>query len=163
VISSHAKDGVEMAREKRLPEEIIDIIAQHHGTCLISFFFQQAQAEAEAKGGTEVPEERFRYPGPKPQATESAIVMLSDACEAAIRSQKQPTPKSIENTVNNIVEARLIDGQFEQCNITLKQIDTVRNSLIKTLATVYHSRMEYPDLDELRRHRDVGTKTNGDI
>lgn len=163
VISSHVKDGIEMAREQRLPEEIVDIIAQHHGTCLISFFHQQALAEAEAKGGAEVQEERFRYPGPKPQATESAIVMLADACEAALRAQKQPTPKIIENTVNNIVESRLIGGQFEQCNITLRQIDTVRLSLIKTLATVYHSRMEYPDLDELRHHRDAGAKMNGDI
>jgi cyclic-di-AMP phosphodiesterase PgpH len=160
VISSHVKDGVEMAREQKLPDEIVEIIAQHHGTCLISFFFQQAQAEA--RDGAAVSEERFRYPGPKPQRIESAIIMLADACEAAIRAQKQPTPKSIESTVNNVVDTRLIDKQFDQCNITLKQLDTVRLTLMKTLAGVYHSRMEYPDLEELKHHREVHAKGNGE-
>jgi len=159
VISSHVKDGVEMGKEAGLPDDVIEIMQEHHGTMLISFFYQQAQAEA--KEGTDVSEERFRYPGPKPHRIESAIIMMADSCEAAVRSQKNPTPKSIESTVNSIVEARLLDGQFDQCEITLKQIDTIRLSLIKTLASVYHSRMEYPDLEELKLQKAESLRRNG--
>jgi len=113
VISSHVKDGVEMAREHKLPEDVVEIISQHHGNTLISFFHQKAQAEA--PGGKGVPEERFRYPGPRPSSKEAAIIMIADSCEAAVRSLKTPTPKQIENTVNNIVEQRLFDGNSTPC------------------------------------------------
>ncbi|MFC1474715.1 HD family phosphohydrolase [bacterium] len=156
VISSHVKDGVEMAREHNLPDEIVDIIAQHHGNMLISFFYQQALAEAPE--GKEVSEDRFRYPGRRPRTMEAAIIMVADSCEAAVRSIKDPTPKQIENTVNNIVEQRLFDKQFEECDITLKQIDTLRLTLVKTLASVYHTRMEYPDLEEMKAQREAGGK-----
>lgn len=147
VISAHLKDGVEMAKEHGLPDEIVDIIAQHHGTMLISYFHRQAKAAAD---GEQVSEERFRYPGPKPQTVEAAIVMLADSCEAAVRSLKTPTPKQIENMVNTIVKERVVDGQFQECNITLKQIDSLRLNLIRTLANIYHTRMEYPDLEEVK-------------
>lgn len=153
VIASHVKDGVEMAREYNLPPEVIRLMIEHHGTCLISFFYQQARAAA--KNGDDVAKERFRYPGPAPQTLESAILMLADACEAAVRSLKEPTPKNIESQVNTIFEARLMDGQFEECNITLKQINMIRNCYIKTLAGVYHSRVEYPDLKEMEAGREV--------
>ncbi len=150
VISSHVKDGVEMALDYNLPDEIRDIIQQHHGTTKISYFHNKAVAAAD---GGDVPEESFRYPGPKPQTVEAAIVMLADSCEAAIRSINKPTPKLIETTVNSIVEDRLFDRQFDECNITLKQIDTLRLTLTKTLANVYHSRMEYPDLEDFKDQR----------
>jgi len=152
VISSHVKDGAEMARESNLPQELVDIISEHHGTTLISFFHQKARADAPE--GKEVAEERFRYPGPKPRTAESAIVMLADACEAAVRAMKKPTPRQIESTVDNLVESRLFDGQFDECNITLKQIDTMRLTLIKTLANIYHTRMEYPDLEDFKKQKD---------
>lgn len=146
VISSHAKDGVEMAREQGIPQQIIDLIPQHHGTCLISFFYQEAKAAA-AEGET-VPEDQFRYPGPRPQTLEAAILMIADSCEAAVRSLKEPTPKAVETQVNDIVKARLRDGQFDECDATLKQIDTIRACTIKTLSRMYHGRIEYPKLKE---------------
>lgn len=158
VISAHLKDGVEMARENNLPDEIVDIIAQHHGTMLISFFHKQAKAGAAE--GEVVSEERFRYPGPKPQTVEAAIVMLADSCEAAVRSLKTPTPKQIENIVNSIVRERVVDGQFQECNITLKQIDSLRINLIRTLANIYHTRMEYPDLEDMKGQKE-GARQNG--
>jgi cyclic-di-AMP phosphodiesterase PgpH len=160
VISSHVKDGVEMAQESGIPDEVIEVIAEHHGTCLISFFYQQAQVEAKDSAGLH--EERFRYPGPKPTRIEAAIMMLADSCEAAIRSQKAPTPKSIESTVNAIFDTRLVDGQFDDCNVTLRQLGEIKMSIMKTLARVYHSRMEYPDLEELKQHREHAAHKNGD-
>lgn len=146
VISSHVKDGLEMAREQGLPKEITDMIPQSHGTNLISFFHQQAKAEAAE--GESVPEEKFRYPGPKPQTLEAAILMLADSCEAAVRALKEPTAKAIETQVNEIARARLRDGQFDECEVTLKQIDTIRRSIAQTLARIYHGRIEYPKLRE---------------
>ena len=148
VISSHVKDGVEMLREHKIPPGIIRIASEHHGTGLISFFYQQARARA--KDPDTVTEERFRYPGPVPSTLESAILMMCDGCEAAVRSLKEPSARNIENTVNNIVKARLMDGQFDKCDITLQQIDTVRRMLIETLARIYHARIEYPDEEELK-------------
>lgn len=148
VVSSHVKDGIEMMNEHRLPNDIIRIASEHHGTCLISFFFQRARAEA--RDPDNVSEARFRYPGPSPSTRESAILMLCDSCEAAVRSLKEPTARNIENTVNNIVKARLVDGQFDHCDITLAHIDTVRRMLADSLARIYHARIQYPDEDQLR-------------
>jgi putative nucleotidyltransferase with HDIG domain len=149
IIYQHVKEGVEMLREHKLPEPIIRIASEHHGTCLISFFYQQARSQA--KDPDTVSEERFRYPGPTPSTLESAIVMLCDGCEAAVRSLKDHAMRNIENTVNAIVKGRLVDGQFDHCNITLQQIDTVRKTLIETLARIYHARVEYPDEEELKK------------
>jgi hypothetical protein len=149
IIYQHLKEGVEMLREHKLPDPIIRIASEHHGTCLISFFYQQARSLA--KDPDTVSEERFRYPGPTPSTLESAIVMLSDGCEAAVRSLKEHSTRNIENTVNAIVKSRLVDGQFDHCRITLDQIDTVRKTLIETLSRIYHARVEYPDEEELRK------------
>ncbi|MFH1539150.1 MAG: HDIG domain-containing metalloprotein [bacterium] len=146
VISSHTKDGVEMAKERGIPQQIIDLIPQHHGTCLISFFYQEAKSAA--ADGEEVPEDQFRYPGPKPQTLEAAILMIADSCEAAVRSLKEPSPKAVETQVNDIVRARLRDGQFDECDATLKQIDTIRDCMVRTLTRMYHGRIEYPKLGE---------------
>ncbi|MEW6201166.1 MAG: HDIG domain-containing metalloprotein [bacterium] len=146
VISSHVKDGIDLAREHNLPHEITAIIPQHHGTNLISFFYQEAKDEAVE--GEKVSKERYRYGGPKPQSLEAAIIMLADSSEASVRSLREPTPKNIETLVNTIVKKRLIDGQLDECNITLQQIDTVRKTFIQTLSRMYHSRVEYPELKE---------------
>ena len=146
VISSHVKDGIDIAHEYNLPPEIVQIIPEHHGTNLISFFYQEAKDEA-AKGD-EISKDRYRYPGPKPQSLEAAIIMLADSCEASVRSLKEPTPKHIEAQVNSIVKTRLVDGQFDECNITLKQIDTIRATFIQSLTRMYHARLEYPELKE---------------
>lgn len=149
IIYQHLKEGVEMLREHKLPEPIIRIASEHHGTCLISYFYQQARTQA--RDPETVSEERFRYPGPTPSTLESAIVMLSDGCEAAVRALKEHSTRNIENTVNAIVKARLMEGQFDHCRITLEQIDTVRKTLIETLARIHHARVDYPDEEELKK------------
>ena len=153
VISSHVKEGVEMIKDRNLPPEVISMVQEHHGTCLISFFYQQARAAA--REGDEVSRERFRYPGPAPQTLESAVLMMADACEAAVRSLKEPSAKNIESQVNAIFEGRIMDKQFDDCNITLKQLDTMRRCYIRTLVGVYHSRIEYPDLKEMEAAREA--------
>lgn len=146
VISSHVRDGADMLREHGIPEDIVRIASEHHGTCLISFFYQQAKAHA--KNADDVNEDRFRYPGPKPGTLESAIVMLADGCEASVRALKEITPRTIENQVNAIVKARIVDGQFDECDITLKQLDNIRKAFIRILVGVFHARMEYPSIEE---------------
>ncbi|MGE5574209.1 MAG: HD family phosphohydrolase [Bacteroidota bacterium] len=142
VITSHVKDGVEMGVRHRLPESIIDIIREHHGTSLVPYFYHKA-----TDGGREetVDEKDFRYPGPKPQTKESAIVMLADSVEAAVRSLAKPTPGRIEGLVRKIIRERLADGQFDECNLTLKDLDGVARAFVRVLTGIFHARIEYPD------------------
>lgn len=146
VIIAHVKDGVNLARQHRLPQSIIDFIEQHHGTTLVEYFYRQAAKQFEADpDGTEVDETHFRYPGPKPQSKETAVLMLSDAVESASRTLVEPTPSRIENLVNEIAMKRLLDGQFSECGLTLDELRTIENSLVKSLSAVYHGRVKYPD------------------
>ncbi|MEW5865432.1 MAG: HDIG domain-containing metalloprotein [Bacillota bacterium] len=143
VITSHVKDGVEMALRHNLPQAIVDIIKEHHGTSLVPYFYHKA-----TEGGKEetIDEEDFRYPGPKPQTKEAAIVMLADSVEAAVRSLARPTPGRIEGLVRKIIKERLADGQFDECNLTLKDLDGVARAFVRVLTGVFHSRIEYPDV-----------------
>ena len=127
IITSHRKDGVEMAEAEGLPQSIIDIISQHHGTDLVSYFYHGARQQ-EQKG--EITEQSFRYPGPKPQSQEAAIVMLADACEAATRSLDNPTSGSINKLINKITNDRYIDGQFDECHLNKKEIKCISESLL---------------------------------
>ncbi|MGE5587410.1 MAG: HD family phosphohydrolase [Clostridia bacterium] len=142
VITSHVKDGVELAVRHRLPESIIEIIREHHGTSLVPYFYHKA-----ADGGREetLDEEDFRYPGPKPQTKEAAIVMLADSVEAAVRSLARPTPGRIEGLVRKIIKERLADGQFDECDLTLKDLDGVARAFVRVLTGIFHARIEYPD------------------
>lgn len=144
VIVAHVKDGAEMARQYKLPKPIIDIIEQHHGTTLVEYFYRQAKNEERRDTGT-VEESDFRYPGPKPQSREAAVMMLADACESASRAMKEATPARLEGLVQDILQKRLRDGQFDECGITLKQLHVVQESLIKSLNAMHHSRISYPD------------------
>lgn len=145
VIIAHVKDGADLARQNKLPEQIIDFIQQHHGTTLVEYFYRQA---SEQKGkdpeGGEVDESSFRYPGPKPQTKEAGILMLADAVESATRALKEPTPSRIENVVEEITRKRLLDGQFDECGLTLEEVHKIGESLIKSLTAVYHGRVKYP-------------------
>ena len=143
VITSHVKDGVELGIRHRLPEAIIDIIREHHGTSLVPYFYHKA-----TDGGREetVDEEDFRYPGPKPQTKEAAIVMLADSVEAAVRSLARPTPGRIEGLVRKIIKERLADGQFDECDLTLKDLDGVARAFVRVLTGIFHARIEYPDI-----------------
>lgn len=142
IILSHPKDGVELLKEHKIPEPIRDIAAQHHGTTLLKYFYHKALEEAD---GTTILEEDYRYPGPKAQFKEAAIVGICDCVEAAVRSLQRPTPARIENMVQKIIQDRLEDGQFNECDLTLKELDTIRKSICETLQGIFHSRIEYPD------------------
>jgi putative nucleotidyltransferase with HDIG domain len=143
IIIAHIKDGADLARQHRLPKPIIDFIEQHHGTTLVEYFFRRA-SEANPDGG-EVDESNFRYPGPKPQTKEAAVLMLADAVEGASRALVEPTPSRIENLVHDIAMKRLLDGQFDACGLTLQELATIEDSLVKSLTAVYHGRVKYPD------------------
>lgn len=144
IISSHVNDGMELARENNLPAELVDFIREHHGTNLISYFYSRA---AESGKSEHILEEDFRYDGPRPQHKETAIIMLADACEAMVRSLRQPTTELIETSVRKIFSQRLADGQLDQADLTLKDLDTIAKVFIKVLIGIFHSRIEYPEKD----------------
>jgi hypothetical protein len=146
VIVAHVKDGADLARQHGLPQVIIDFIQQHHGTTLVEYFYRRASAQQE--GGPDrgqIDESSFRYPGPKPQSKEAGILMLADAVESASRVLVEPTPSRIESLVEEITMKRLLDGQFDECGLTLEEVHRVRLSLVKSLTAVYHGRVKYPE------------------
>lgn len=146
IIISHVKDGVELAREHRLPQRIVDFIEQHHGTTLVEYFYGQAMRQQYEQGETtELNQGNFRYPGPRPQTKEAAVVMLADACESASRTLVEPTPSRIESLVHEISRKKLYDGQFDECSLTLKELRRIENSLIKTINAMFHARVKYPE------------------
>ncbi|MEX2188052.1 MAG: HDIG domain-containing metalloprotein, partial [Pirellulales bacterium] len=145
IIIAHVKDGADLARQHHLPQQIIDFIQQHHGTTLVEYFYGRASAEQRATDPDRpVDESSFRYPGPKPQTKEAAVLMLSDAVESASRSLVEPAPARIESLVHDIAMKRLLDGQFNACGLTLHELHTIEESLIKSLIAVYHGRVKYP-------------------
>ncbi|MBM7855719.1 putative nucleotidyltransferase with HDIG domain [Desulfohalotomaculum tongense] len=158
ILTSHVKDGVDLAREYKLPRRVIDIIEQHHGTSLVRFFYNKA---LEGDRAETVKEEDFRYDGPKPQTKEAAIVMLADSVEAAVRSMKNPTSGQVEGLVRKLIKQKLMDGQLDECDLTLKDLDTITNSFLQVLSGVFHSRIEYPDMQqemERRKTRGAGCR-----
>ena len=146
VIIGHVKDGIDMALQHSLPAPIVDIIGQHHGTTLVEYFYNEAKNAQDASDDPEesVEESAFRYPGPKPQSKEAAVLMLSDAVESASRSLSEPNHARIEKLVHSIALARLLDGQFNESGLTLQEVAQVEESLIKSLTAVYHGRIKYP-------------------
>lgn len=142
IISSHVKDGIEMARKNKLPEKVIDFIAQHHGTSRMAFFYHKAVEEAGSPD--KVKESDFRYPGPLPQSKETAIVMLADAVEAAIKSMKV-TGDKMEAAVRKIINDKLADGQLEDSHLSLSDLKVIGQSFIQVLNGIYHTRIEYPE------------------
>lgn len=159
IITSHTKDGVEMAREHKIPKPIVDIIEQHHGTSLVSYFFYNA-LDNEKNGG--VNEADFRYEGPKPQTKEAALVMMADSVEAAVRSLQKPTPGRIEGLVRRVVKDKLQDGQLDECDLTFKDLDTIAGAFVRVLSGIFHTRVEYPETVikeiERRKARDAGIR-----
>jgi len=141
IITSHVKDGLEMAREYKLPEPIQAIIAQHHGDSLVSFFYHKAKEENE-----DVPEEAFHYEGPRPQSKEAALVSLADSVEAAVRSFKEASPGRIEGLVRKIIKDKLNDAQLDQCDLTFQDLDRIAIAFVRVLSGIFHSRVEYPEL-----------------
>ncbi|HUT44632.1 MAG TPA: HDIG domain-containing protein, partial [Sedimentisphaerales bacterium] len=148
IIVGHVKDGIEMAKEYGLPSVLRQFIETHHGTTLIEHFYNEAkkQKTKNAKGKTtEAPSEsEFRYPGPKPRIKEAAIVMLADTVESAVRSLPEVTPTKIDAVVHNMAMKRLQDGQFDECDMSLRELSQIEASISKTLAAHYHGRIAYP-------------------
>jgi len=146
VLISHVKDGVELAYQYRLPEEIINIIREHHGTTLTSFFYEKAKEEDDS-----LREEDFRYPGPKPQSREAAIVMLADSVEAAARSLPEPTPARLAEVVKKIINNKFLDGQLDECELTLRDLSIIEKCFLRVLTSVFHTRIEYPEKEGGKR------------
>lgn len=144
IIGAHPKDGVELGRKYRLPAVILNIISQHHGTSLISFFYQKA---LEKEGRDYVSIDKFRYEGPLPQSKEAAIIMLADAIEAGARSLSKPTSTRIEGLIRRIIKEKLNDGQMDECDLTLKELDQIGDAFVYIMSGIYHSRVEYPEKD----------------
>lgn len=147
IITSHPKNGAELARKYKLPKEIIDIILQHHGTSLVVGFYKKAQAMEIAKGGKaeNVREADFRYAGPVPQTKEAALVMLADSCQAAVMAMSNPTRGQIEGRVREVIKGKLNDGQLNQCDLTFRDLDIIAKTFVRVLAGVNHKRILYPD------------------
>ncbi len=141
IVIAHVKDGIELARQYRLPEEIVRFIPEHHGTTLLAYFYQRALAAGE----DELVEESFRHIGPIPQSKETAIVMLADAAEAVVRSLPRPTPGRVQAAVRRVIRERLNDGQLNQSDLTLKDLDAVAEAFVRVLGGVHHGRIEYPE------------------
>lgn len=158
IIIGHVKDGVEMAREYNLPPSIIPFIQQHHGTTLIEYFYHQACRREDAAGvdGPEVPETQYRYPGPKPKTKEIAIVMIADAVESAVRAMPEPNASRIEALVHELALKRLMDGQFDECDLTFRDLEQIERALAKTLLGIYHGRIQYPSTAALTGGRGEG-------
>jgi hypothetical protein len=154
IIIGHVKDGVEMAKEYVLPPVLRQFIETHHGTTLVEYFYNEAKKRVanrksqivNRKSETESPpsESEFRYAGPKPRTKEAAIVMLADTVEGAARALPEVTPTKIESVVHNMAMKRLQDGQFDECDMSLRDLSQIEASISKTLAGHYHSRIAYP-------------------
>lgn len=141
IIFDHVKDGVIRLTKEQLPPDIIDICAQHHGTTIMKYFYVKAKEKDDS-----VTEEEFRYPGPKPQTKEAAVVSIADSVEAAARAISSPTSEAIEKLVKDTVRSRILDGQFDECPITMEELKIVERSLIRGLSGTYHNRVKYPKL-----------------
>lgn len=143
VIMNHVKEGSELAKKYRLNPLLIDFIEQHHGNSLVYYFYRRALESP--KEDQEVKEEGFRYPGPKPNSKETAIVLLADSVEAAARAIKEPNPAKIEDLVHKVINNKFIDGQLDECDLTLKDLEKISAVFIRLLCGIYHSRTSYPE------------------
>ena len=141
IIISHVTDGLDLAKRYRLPSKVRDFIPQHHGTSVATYFYRQALQSEEG----EVNEEDFRYPGPKPQTKETAIVMLADGCEAAVRAERPDSLEGIRELIHKIIGGKMLDGQLDECDLTLRDLDEVRSAFVKILQGIFHPRVKYPE------------------
>ena len=143
MIRSHVKFGVERAKALRLPKEVIEIIAEHHGDSVISWFYEKAKAEDEA-----VRKEDFSYPGEPPKSKEAGIVMIADTVEAATRTLKKPTVPRLEQQIRQLILDKVEAGQLDNCSLTIKDLESIRHAFTRILAGQFHSRIEYPKQKE---------------
>jgi putative nucleotidyltransferase with HDIG domain len=145
IIISHVKDGIEMAKKYKLPEKIINFIPMHHGTTLVSYFYDKAKNASKE----EVIDYIYRYPGPKPQTKETGIVMLADAIEASTRTIEDPSPQKLEQKIRDVIKNRFMEGELDECDLTLKDLTKIKESFLKILLGIHHHRIKYPDKNQL--------------
>lgn len=145
ILVSHVKDGVELAREEKLPDIVIDAIKQHHGTSVMAFFYKKA---LETDSHSSLKKDDFRYPGPKPQSKEAGLLMCADTVEAAVRSLKDPTPAHIRNMVTKLVDARAHEGELDESGFTLRDLNCIKEKFVSILTGIYHKRIAYPGQEE---------------
>lgn len=163
VITAHVKEGVSLAVLHKLPRPIIEVIQQHHGTGIVRFFHHKALQQLELElanrqtgATTEIDESDYRYPGPKPSFRESAVISLADSVEAASRSMEKPNPGHLESMVNDVVNARLLDGQLDACDLTMKELGSIKRSFVFTLTSMLHGRMAYPKDEDIDKQQPNG-------
>ncbi|HEV8539479.1 MAG TPA: HDIG domain-containing protein, partial [Bacteroidota bacterium] len=145
IIASHVKDGIQLARDKGLPESVVDFIPQHHGTTRISFFYDKALKQAVRRPPKDtINEGDFRYPGPKPQTKEAGIVMLADTVEASTRTVNDVTPQKLDVSIDTLIKQRFLEEQLDECELTLRDLSRIKESFLKILAGVHHRRIRYP-------------------
>jgi len=149
VLKAHVKQGLELADKWKLPKAIKDMIQQHHGKSLMIYFYNSA-----LKSESSVNEQDYRYPGPTPKFKESAILSLADTIEAMTRTLKNPTPARISELVNNAIKKKIMDGELDDSELTLKEINIISESFVRILTTMYHTRIEYPDEKELKSNEE---------
>jgi len=155
IIHDHVANGIALAQEYGLPQEIIDCIPMHHGTTMTEFFYRKALKEAPDSGDTggnpDVTETDYRYAGPKPQTKETGILMLADAIEARVRSLDDQSPEFLRATIDEVVKRRFEEGELDECPLTLKDLTKIREAFLRVLVGVYHTRVKYPDAQKPRR------------
>jgi putative nucleotidyltransferase with HDIG domain len=159
ILMSHVKDGVELAKENKLGQVLVEIIRQHHGSALIKFFYDKAKSK-EDPGVQQVDERDYRYPGPRPQTREAALIMLADAVEAASRTLADPTPARIQGMVQKIINNIFIDGQLDECELTLKDLHNIAKSFNRILSGIFHHRIDYPEPAYKEREKEPPRKKN---
>ncbi|MCA9870706.1 MAG: hypothetical protein KC487_10070, partial [Anaerolineae bacterium] len=143
IIITHIKDGLELAKKHKLPHRIRDFIAEHQGTGLVRFFYVKAQEIAGPEG---VDEKDFRYPGPKPRSKETALLMLADSCESAVRATRPQSRDEVDEVVRKIINQKLIEGELSESPLTLQDLETVRQVFVRSLKGVHHPRVVYPEV-----------------
>jgi putative nucleotidyltransferase with HDIG domain len=151
IIIGHVKDGVEMAHEYNLPKSLVPFIQQHHGTTLVEYFYHQAckRDPHHQPDSPTVSEMQYRYPGPKPRSKEVAIVMICDAAESACRAMPEPSAPRVESLVHDLIMRRLLDGQFDECELTMRDLEQIERSVIRSLLAIYHGRIQYPSTAQI--------------
>ncbi|MDP3143007.1 MAG: HDIG domain-containing protein, partial [Candidatus Omnitrophota bacterium] len=158
IILSHVKEGAELAKKYGLSPLLVDFIKQHHGTSLTHFFYWRALERSEVEN-KDIEKEEFRYPGPKPQKREIAIVLLADSVEAATRTLEEPVSARIEELVRKVINNKFIDGQLDECELTLVDLDKISATFVKVLSAIYHSRVKYPEKKNGNNHNQPTEKT----
>ena len=157
VIISHVKEGIELAKEHKLPKEVIDFIPMHHGTTLVSYFYHKAKSVVDEEKEN-ISDYIYRYPGPKPQTKETGIAMLADTIEASTRAMEDPTLNKLEDKIDEVIKMRFTEGELDECDLTLKDLTKIKIAFLKILVGIHHQRIKYPEKEEKEKPKSLFDK-----